>query len=178
MCIKLSRKIFIKYYRFNNQFKCPLIYKLTIAICIAILTLHTNCAIVADDFLYTANNQTHVHMKPNKTVKWVYNDKYIPVKILVQKDKWYKIQDMDNDIGWIINTSLTTNINAAMIYNDSIIYSKPLNQGKPIALLSRSILISIDRCWGNWCKIKYKNYKGWIEKSDLWGVNNAIKNRK
>ena len=42
---------------------------------------------------------------------------------------------------------------------------------KPIAKIEKGRLLIIQSCDVDWCKIKTSNFKGWIDKKNLWGVN-------
>ena len=55
---------------------------------------------------------------------------------------------------------------------DKILFKRPSNFSKPIAKIQKGRLLLIQKCEGNWCKIKTKNFKGWVENTDFWGQVN------
>ena len=43
---------------------------------------------------------------------------------------------------------------------------------KPIANIKKGRLLMIKSCEDNWCKVKTENFKGWVDKYNLWGIAN------
>ena len=71
----------------------------------------------------------------------------------------------------VVDTHFTIKENKLSYYfKDKIIFKKPTIFSKPIAKIERRLLI-IQSCDVDWCKIKTSNFKGWIDKKNLWGVN-------
>ena len=129
---------------------------------------------------YTAENKKFLSLKNNKVnlrqgpsfrypIKLTYNKKYLPVFILDQSDAWRKIGDLENNTGWIHISQLTKRKAAINILNNTILYKKHTIFSKPIAKIEIGRLLLIKKCKIKWCKVKSKNYKGWVFKDSLWG---------
>ena len=43
---------------------------------------------------------------------------------------------------------------------------------KPIAKIKKGRLLVIQKCEVEWCKIETENFKGWVNKDNLWGSIN------
>ena len=87
-------------------------------------------------------------------------------------DKSYnfrKIIDHENNSGWIHISKLSKKKAALNNEDKSIIFKKPSEYSKPLALLEKGRLCLIKKCKSNWCKIKTGEYTGWIEKKKLKG---------
>ena len=54
-------------------------------------------------------------------------------------------------------------------FDKSIIFKKPSQYSKPLAIVEKGRLCLIKKCKNNWCKIKTGKYLGWIEKKNLKG---------
>ncbi|QCE33697.1 hypothetical protein FAI41_09005 [Acetobacteraceae bacterium] len=53
------------------------------------------------------------------------------------------------------------------------IYSAPDSRDRPVALLLPGAVGRVVKCggeWKNWCQVNVAGYKGWIERSHLWGA--------
>ncbi|QCE35600.1 hypothetical protein FAI40_09835 [Acetobacteraceae bacterium] len=54
------------------------------------------------------------------------------------------------------------------------IYSSPDSKGRPVAFLLPGAVGRVSKCggekWKAWCEVNIAGYKGWIEKSHLWGA--------
>ena len=122
-------------------------------------------------FLTLKYNKVKVRQGPSfkYPVKFFYNKKYLPVKIIDSKDNFKKIIDLKNNTGWIHISQLTKKKSAINIYNLSIAYNKPTIYSKPFAKLEKGKLVIIKKCKDEWCKILIKKNHLWIQKKFLWG---------
>ena len=122
-------------------------------------------------FLSLKNNEVNVRVGPSKEypIKFTYNKKYFPVKILDKSGTWRKIIDFQNNSGWIHISQLSKKKSAINIKNNNIIYKKSTIFSKPIAKVESGKLLIIKKCKEKWCKINASGYKGWVLKNSLWG---------
>ena len=100
-----------------------------------------------------------------------YNTKNLPIQITKEYENWRKIKDIDGNEGWIHKNLIHGERYWIIdINNKSFIkvHSKP--EGKEIGEIGKRNIVKINVCLENWCKIKFKNYKGWIKKEYLWGI--------
>tara|TARA_B100001013_G_C24547433_1_gene417227 strand:+ start:331 stop:792 length:462 start_codon:yes stop_codon:yes gene_type:complete len=124
-----------------------------------------------DYFLTLKYNEVKVRQGPSfeYPVKFIYNKKYLPVKIIDNKDNFKKIIDLKNNNGWIHISQLTKKKSAINIFDLALIFKKPNIYSKPIAKLESGKMVTIKRCKDKWCKISTQNISGWIKKKFLWG---------
>ena len=102
-------------------------------------------------------------------IKFVYQKKYLPLKVLDKSENWRKVRDLENNSGWIHISQLSKKKTAICIKNNSMLYKKPTIFSKPIAKLEVGRLVLIKKCKVEWCKITSDNFHGWIYKNTLWG---------
>jgi len=132
---------------------------------------------LADDklnFLSLKNDEVNLRQGPSLQYPIIltYKKKYLPVIILDKSENWRRIQDLENNTGWIHIKLLTKKKSAINMKNNSIIYKKPTIFSKPIAKLEAGRLLLIKKCKIKWCKITSGKYNGWINKNYLWGKIN------
>ena len=87
-------------------------------------------------------------------------------------DKSYnfrKIIDHENNSGWIHISQLSKKKAALNEKNKSIIFKKPSEYSKPLAILEKGRLCIVRKCKNDWCKIYTGKFNGWIEKKFLKG---------
>ena len=122
-------------------------------------------------FLTLKNNEVNLRQGPSfkYPVKLIYKKKYLPVIIVDKSETWRKINDFENNSGWIHISQLSKRKSAINVKNNSILYKKPTIFSKPIAKLESGRLILIKKCNQKWCKISSGKFIGWINKSFLWG---------
>ena len=102
-------------------------------------------------------------------IKLVYKKKFLPVLVIDKSYNFRKIIDHENNSGWIHISKLSKKKAALNNEDKSIIFKKPSEYSKPLALLEKGRLCLIKKCKSNWCKIKTGEYTGWIEKKKLKG---------
>ena len=124
-----------------------------------------------DYFLTLKYNEVKVRQGPSSEypVKFIYNKKYLPVKVIYSKDNFKKIIDLKNNNGWIHISQLTKKKSAINIFDLALIFKKPNIYSKPIAKLESGKMVTIKRCKDKWCKISTQNISGWVKKKFLWG---------
>jgi len=103
-------------------------------------------------------------------IKIFYKKKFLPVLIKDQSENYRKIQDHENNTGWIHLSQLSKKKAAIVINEQLIMFSSPTIYSKPIAILKKGRLAKIIKCKNEWCKSETDKYKGWIKKENLWGL--------
>jgi len=136
-----------------------------------ILLINDTPASEKDYFLTLKYNRVKVRQGPSfeYPVKFIYKKKYLPIKIIDNKDNFRKITDLKNNNGWIHVSQLSKKKSAINIHNLSIIFKKPNIYSQPMAKLEKGKVVIVKKCKEDWCKIITNDYKGWIFKNYLWG---------
>ena len=122
-------------------------------------------------YLTLRNDKVNLRQGPSLKypVKLVYKKKFLPLLIQDKSGNFRKILDHENNSGWIHITQLSKKKAAINIEEKSIIFKKSSLYSKPIAVMEKGRLCLIKKCKNNWCKIKTKNYIGWVKKRNLKG---------
>ena len=124
-------------------------------------------------------NETFLSLKKNKVnvrygpgfeypIKYIYKKINLPIKQIDKKENWRRIIDLKNNSGWI-HWSQLKKINSVITLEEKILFKKPSNFSKPLAKIQKGRVLIVQKCDGEWCKIKTKNFKGWINNKKLWG---------
>ena len=124
-------------------------------------------------FLMLKNKKVNVRYGPdlNSPIKYIYKKKFLPVKIIDKKENFRRIIDFKNNSGWIHVSQLKTG-NSVIATNNKILFKKPTSFAKPVAQIKKGRLLIFEKCENDWCKIKSKNFRGWIKTTDIWGLIN------
>jgi len=125
---------------------------------------------IPEKYLSLKNNIVNVRYGPgfNYPIKYVYKKKYLPVKVIDQKENFRKIIDLKKNSGWIHISQLTKQ-NSLIILENKILFKKPSIFSKPIIKLKEGRLLIITKCKYNWCKVKTEKYIGWLNAKNVWG---------
>ena len=104
-------------------------------------------------------------------IKYVYKRINLPIKQIDKKENWRRIIDFKNNSGWI-HWSQLKKINSIIPLEDKILFKKPSNFSKPLAMIKKGRILILQKCDRSWCKVKSENFKGWIKNKNIWGNTN------
>ena len=121
-------------------------------------------------FLSLKKNKVNVRYGPSFDfpIKYIYKKINIPIKQIDKKENFRRIIDIKKNSGWI-HISQLKKVNSAIVLEDKILFKKPSFFSKPIAKVQKGRLLVIQKCEEEWCRVKTKDFKGWVNKVNLWG---------
>jgi len=119
-----------------------------------LLTIFFSNEVLAENnyFLMLKNNKVNVRYEPdlNSPIKYIYNKKNLPIKVIDKKENFRRIIDIKNNNGWIHASQLRKNKSFILLENQ-ILFSKPTKYSKPIVKISSGRLLLVKKC-----KLKYR----------------------
>ncbi len=123
-------------------------------------------------FLMLKNDKVNVRYGPGfkYPIKFIYKKRFLPVKVIDNKENFRRIIDHKNNSGWI-HVSQLKKVNSLIVSEDTILFSKASKFSKPLAKLEKGKLLIVKKCQENWCKVSDENYLGWINTNNAWGKN-------
>ena len=149
-----------------------------------IINLFLLCFSITNSY---SDNNTYMSLKNKKVnvrygpgldypIKFVFNKKNYPVEIIDKKENFRKILDFKKNSGWIHRSQLKKS--SSFITLDTVIlFSDSTKFSRPIAKIESGRLLNKKKCNLNWCRVETGEYKGWVLKESLWGLNqNEIQN--
>jgi len=124
-------------------------------------------------FLSLKKSKVNVRYGPgfDFPVKFVYRKTNFPVKQIDKKENFRRVIDVKNNSGWI-RVSQLKKVNSVIVLKDKVLFKKSSFFSKPVAKIKKGRLLIIKTCEDNWCKVKTDNFKGWVNKDNLWGSIN------
>ena len=122
-------------------------------------------------FLMLKNNKVNVRYGPSfeYPIKFIYNKKYLPLKVIDKKENFRRVIDHKKNSGWI-HVSQLKKSNSLVVTKKKIMFQKSSSFSKPLVWVDAGRLLIIKKCEENWCKVQTEKYKGWVEITNLWGV--------
>tara|TARA_B100000941_G_scaffold219855_1_gene162432 strand:+ start:281 stop:718 length:438 start_codon:yes stop_codon:yes gene_type:complete len=139
---------------------------------IIIISLFFTTLIYASEasFLMLKNEKVNVRYGPGfkYPIKFIYKKRFLPVKVIDNKENFRRIIDHKNNSGWI-HISQLKKINSLIVSEDTILFSKASKFSKPVAKIKSGRLLLVKKCEDRWCKIKTGEYTGWVDSKYLWG---------
>ena len=122
-------------------------------------------------FLSLKKNKVNVRYGPSfeSPIKYIYKKIHLPIKQIDKKENWRRIIDLKNNSGWI-HVSQLKKVNSLIPLEDKILFKKPSNFSRPIAMIKEGRVLIIKKCEVNWCNVKTKKISGWIKSKNIWGI--------
>ena len=121
--------------------------------------------------LKSDNSNLRVGPGENYPIKLRYIISDTPVEIIDEYKNWRKIKDYEENEGWM-HKSLIKGKRFAIVntpYQEGLqVFNKP--KGNNIGKFGKRNILEVKTCLMNWCKIKYRENTGWVNKLNLWGV--------
>ena len=126
---------------------------------------------IIENFLSLKKNKVNVRYGPSFDfpVKYIYEKKNLPIKQIDKKENFRRIIDHKKNSGWI-HVSQLKKVNSVISLENKIMFKKPTIFSKPIARIQEGRLLIIKKCLDDWCRVETDNFKGWIDKNNLWGA--------
>ena len=123
-------------------------------------------------FVSMKADKGNVRRGPSLThrVDWVFKRENMPLKITAEYGNWRRIRDIDGAGGWI-HFSLLSGVRTVIVQKDyTPMRSKPDIGAEPNAYAEQGVVAFLGTCMPKWCRIRVDSLKGWVLKSELWGV--------
>ncbi len=124
-------------------------------------------------------NEANARRGPSLSHKidWIYKRQNMPLEIYAEYENWRRVRDFEGLGGWVHYTLLSGK-RYVLIKNELLeMRLLPSMESQVIAKVPQFNIANLDKCNKDWCRIIDNGYKGWVLKSEIWGVyNNEIKN--
>ena len=168
----MAAKIIIKKEMIKNKF---------LLLFLAIFLL-TNSQLMAFDkpveqnyFASLRANETNVRAGPGSQypIKFTFKLRGLPIKVISEYDNWSEIKDYEGDTGWV-NQNLITKKRTIVVRTAKTfvnIHSKATSKSKIVLKLENNVVGDLIKCSTQYCGIKVVGTKGWISKTEIWGID-------
>ncbi len=123
-------------------------------------------------FVSMKTNEANIRRGPGMThrIDWVFKHKNLPLEITAEYGNWRRVRDRDGVGGWV-HYSLLSGVRTAIIERDMLgLQSRPDKQSLVVARLELGVIARLEECEPEWCRLSAAGYRGWVPKSDLWGI--------
>ena len=126
-------------------------------------------------YISIKSDQANIRVGPSKNYPIVikYITKNFPLKVVDEYNEWRKVEDFQNNVGWIHKSLISgkrTGLIIALKEKHVEVYNSVY--GNSIGKIGTQNIVFIEKCKINWCSITFNNYSGWINKKNIWGVKN------
>lgn len=123
-------------------------------------------------FVSLRSEEVNVRTGPGERypISWVYRREGLPVEIIEEFDHWRKVRDYEGSEGWI-HKSMLEGTRVALITNKTrTLYYSPDDSSPPLMRAQPLVTGKLIACTQDWCRLQIEGRKGWIKKTQIWGV--------
>lgn len=106
---------------------------------------------------------------PNYPVEWIYLKAGLPVEVIAEFDTWRKIRDIEGTEGWVHQNMLSFKRHAIVQSPESLMYPQETTTSTPLVRLQKGVVVELLKCRNEWCQVSTHDFKGWVQRSSLWG---------
>ena len=104
-------------------------------------------------------------------IDWVFRRRDMPLQVTDEYGHWRRVRDRDGQGGWI-HYSLLSGVRTVIVEEDmAALLARPDPEATVSARAEAGVIAELDECLPDWCRISADGYRGWIQKSALWGVD-------
>jgi SH3-like domain-containing protein len=108
--------------------------------------------------------------KEHPTV-WIYQRAGLPVEITAEFETWRRIRDSEGSEGWVLHSLLSgrrTALVAPWKKEPQLLVAS--DHATPVAKLGPGVIGNLRGCDGKWCHLTGKDFDGYMQQENLWGV--------
>lgn len=112
----------------------------------------------------------------NYKVEWLYLKRGLPMEVIQEFDNWRKVRDSEGNEGWMLHSLLSgrrTAIVAPWEKGSSRLIEMRDNPSAQAALSARvepGVVARVSECRETFCLVEAETVKGYVARTDLWGV--------
>ena len=118
-------------------------------------------------------DDANIRVGPSKNypIEIKYIKKNYPLKVLDEYEEWRKVEDFKKNIGWIHKRLISGKRTGIVLSRDNKnIELFNTFDGVVIGEIGQGNIINLEKCKIELCLISKGNFKGWMNKKYIWGV--------
>ncbi|WP_421905763.1 SH3 domain-containing protein [Mameliella sp.] len=123
-------------------------------------------------FVSLKASEGNVRRGPSLThrIDWVYKRRGMPLEITAEHGHWRRVRDRDGAGGWV-HYSLLSGARTVIVEQDMLsLHRRPDPDSVVVARLELGVIARLGDCGPDWCRLTADGYRGWVDKTALWGV--------
>ncbi|EWY40479.1 hypothetical protein N825_34905 [Skermanella stibiiresistens SB22] len=106
-------------------------------------------------------------------VEWVFVKRDIPVEITAEFDTWRRIRDWEGTEGWVHQSMLSGKRAMVVTGTVRVLRRTAADSAAGLAKVEPGVAGKLLRCQASWCEVTVDGYRGWLQRTEFWGVYQA-----
>ncbi len=123
-------------------------------------------------FLSLKSNKANMRVGPGNEypIAWIYQQKGLPLKVIAEYEVWRKVIDHEGVTGWMHAKLLTGRRTALITERVTKVHKSMEDNSKIVGYVERNVLMELQYCKSQYCKVVHPKLKGWIKRGTFWGL--------
>ena len=117
-------------------------------------------------------DHANMHVGPgfDYRVKFIYQRKGLPLKVLRAMGGWWLVEDPDGARGWVLQR-LIGHGRTGMVKGDvAELRERSDGGGRLLWRVRQGVIGKLDKCSGDWCRFTVDARQGWVSRKSVWGA--------
>lgn len=104
-------------------------------------------------------------------IDWIFRHRDMPLMVTAEFGNWRRVEDRDGQGGWI-HYALLSGVRTVMVTADlAELRGSPRANSGVVAKAESGAILRLEDCSIDWCRISASGERGWVPKTDIWGVD-------
>lgn len=103
-------------------------------------------------------------------IEWQFVYRHMPIEIIAEFDTWRKVRDYEGTTGWVHQSMLSGRRSLIIRSGEQALRRDPSDTSDIIARLGERVVGRLLGCEEEWCRVEFSDYRGWLKRSQFWGV--------
>jgi SH3-like domain-containing protein len=123
-------------------------------------------------FVSLAEPEVNMRAGPGREypIRWIYNRRDLPVKIIEEYDVWRKIEDHEGDEGWVHSSLLSSRRTVVILGGIQDLHRTASGSSRVILRAEPGVVARLLDCQSDWCLVEIDERRGWVSRAAIWGV--------
>ena len=123
-------------------------------------------------FVSLKANEANVRRGPSLShrIDWVFQRRDMPLRVVGEYGHWRRVVDREGLGGWVHYSLLSGNRTVIVDEDLLVIRSQPNDTANEVAMLELGVVADLGECGPAWCRLRADGYRGWAQKTALFGV--------
>lgn len=106
-------------------------------------------------------------------IDWVFKRPDMPLQIVAEYGHWRRVIDRDGQGGWVHYRMLSGARTVLIEGEGTTLRTRPEPDALENAIVEAGVVARLGECNPDWCELTAGGYRGWVEKTQIWGVTQA-----
>jgi SH3-like domain-containing protein len=103
-------------------------------------------------------------------IEWVLRRRHLPVEIVAEFELWRRVRDPQGAEGWVHQSLLSGRRYVLVTGETRTLRRRPEPDAAPVARVEAGVVGELIECQGPWCRLDAGGFRGWLRRSEMWGV--------